>query len=251
MKPNTAVLEQVKIATYSRNDFHGHDAVGTFETVDGHLRGIIICDGVSQTLGSVASRIMVQIMNEAFSYAITHDGNPAELESVLDDLMYAAPQNMRFALLEEGVKSEDAATTVMIGATDGNYIYVYYLGDGTILHFNGDLQASASYLIPYSRGGKLEGYVSSKGVSSLPTFLAVRQSFPEGSFLIMATDGISFNNPDIYKSLWLHLHGVRMEKFSLEDGLQHFMSKLEVKDDATIGVMYVPAPDYMKDSDSK
>ncbi len=246
MKPNIDVLRKVQIVTYSRNEFHGHDSVGTFETEDGHLRGIIICDGVSQTHGDVASRIMVQIMKEAFSMAVSHDGNPSAIESVLDDIMYAAPQNMRFALLEEGIQAEDAATTAMIGATDGNYIYVYYIGDGAILHFSGDLQSSASYLISYLRNGKLEGYISSKGVSSLPTFLSVRQSFAEGSFLVMATDGISFNDPETYKSLWLHLHGVKLEKFSLEEGMKHFLDRLNLHDDATIGVMYVPPPEFFK-----
>ena len=62
----------------------------------------------------------------------------------------------------------------------------------------------------------------------------------------MATDGISFNNPDTYKSLWLHLYGVKMGKFPLKEGLEHFLNNLDLKDDASIGVMYVPAPEFLR-----
>ncbi len=247
MDPNTTVLEKVELAWAIRNDVHGEDAIGVLQSFDGNLKGIIICDGVSKANGRIASSTTVHVFQNAFMYAISHDGDPSQLEETLDELIYSAPQNIQKELeIELNDPKAPAATTALVGLTDGNYLYAYYIGDGAILHYSGDLLSYATYLVNYNRGGKLEGYVSGQGVSALPTFLSVRQVFSDGSYLVLATDGVDLLNPTNYTTFWNYLNKHVQKSMSLQEVLDNFIQEIPKIDDASIGVIYVPGASFLQ-----
>lgn len=237
------VPEGIHVAWATRNDHHGEDFAMEIVNSDSDLRGVVICDGVTNANGGLASSSIAKFVQAGFK-RIRSSENLRVLRSQIDLLVQEAARQLGIEARSRGVP--ETATTLLLAFADSHGFYVYYLGDGTVRQYSEDAYSVGDYLMTYERGGALGGYISSNGIVSRPTFLYVDSPVTTGSFLVLATDGAELANPQNHITLGTMLR----EDFAsgrkpLRGVLETYLDGLRDRiDDSTIGVIWNgPPPD--------
>ena len=237
------VPKGIDVAWATRNGRHGEDLAMEIVNSDGDLRGVVICDGVTNANGGLASSSIAKFVQAGFK-RIRSSENLRVLRSQIDLLVQEATRQLGIEARSKGVP--ETATTLLLAFADSHGFYVYYLGDGTVRQYSEDAYSVGDYLMTYERGGALGGYISSIGIVSRPTFLYVDSPVTTGSFLVLPTDGAELANPQNHIALGTMLR----EDFA--SGRKPFRGVLEAYldglhdriDDSTIGVTWNrPSPD--------
>jgi len=248
-------IKRRTFAVYAcRNDAHGEDAGCILRDSTGRLVGVIVCDGVSETRGALASNVVTKVFkNELSKYAYGKDGE--DLESFLDNTLRTAVERLadeyrrRHKVVSVGEKDEDSATTLLLSLTDGENFYIYYLGDGYIYYFDSKEERLLPYMIRYKVGTMLAGYVSAvEGLVSKPVFLKIRREDVGGDIVVVSTDGADFSqkeNLERYNNLIRSLASISEEGFDPIKAVTYHIISLGERtfDDATIGFVGVFRPD--------
>lgn len=231
------VPKGVQVAWATRNDRHGEDSAMEIVNSDGDLRGVVVCDGVTNANGGVASVSVSKFIQAGFK-RVRASENLRVVRSQIDLLVQEAARQVGIEARSKRVP--ETATTLLLAFTDSRGFYVYYIGDGTVRQYSEDAYSIGDYLMTYERGGALGGYISSNGIVSRPTFMYVDCPVTSGNFLVLATDGAELANPqnhvifstmlrDEFTSNGKPLRGV------LENYLDGLRDRL---DDATVGVIW-------------
>lgn len=228
----------LEIALASRNDHHGEDSFREVRNQSGDLKGLVICDGITNANGRLASNVVCEVIQREF-LGINATSDIKALRSQLDLMLTRTTRHLREEATRRG--TEETATTMLLAFSDGHSNYVYYIGDGTVRQFSEDAYSIGDYLMTYERGGALGGYISSSGMYSSPTFLWVDCRVTEGSFLVVATDGAELFDLNNHLRLAKSLREDYAEgRKPLQLVLEQYLDGIENRhDDATIGVIWV------------
>ena len=234
----------VQVAWATRNDRHGEDNVMEIANESGELRGIVVCDGVTNANGGLAAVSIAKSVQSGFRGFRTSE-NLGVLRSQLDLLVQEATRRLGNEANSKGVVQ--TATTLLIAFADKRGFYVYYIGDGTVRQYSEDAYSVGDYLLTYERGGALGGYISSAGIMSRPTFLFIDSQVTQGSFLVLATDGAELANPQNHLTFGTMLRDdCASGRKPLREVLETYLDGIRDRiDDATIGVVWnrLPASD--------
>jgi len=228
---------KVEVACKSVNEVHGEDS---FRLIDSNLKGFVVCDGVTNANGAVASSTVAS----AFKWAFDEFVAPAGLEDTVRNALKDALAELKDELKEKGFES--SATTFILALTDGLSFYIYYSGDGYIYHFRGDLGAYATYMLPHSYGSQLFGYVGyvNGREFSLYNSIRVKPCLEHGSFLVIGTDGTELERGPKggLAKFYEKLSKVKKGEMKLEECIEEYLENLKksgLNDDATLGVIWL------------
>lgn len=235
------VPKGVQVAWATRNDRHGEDFAMELTNSIGDLHGIVICDGVTNANGGVASASIAKSVQAGFK-RVQSSENLRVIRSQIDLLVQDASRQLGIEARSKGVP--ETATTILLAFADNRGLYVYYLGDGTVRQYSEDAYSVGDYLMTYGRGGALGGYISSGGIVSRPTFLYVDCPVTSGTFLVLATDGAELANLENHIALGTMLRDRFVGgKEPLRGVLEAYLDGLRDRiDDATVGVIWNAPP---------
>jgi len=225
----------VELACSSINEAHGQDA---YELISFKLlKGVVVCDGVSNANGEIASRIVSRRVKEVFSGYIPAEGINTALELALKDSLRKIKDELRKR------NKESSATTFILALTDGSSLYIHYSGDGYIHHFREDLNAYSSYLLSHAVGSALMGYVGYVNGRYVKVYNSLKVNVAHGSFLGVATDGDMLDRGAKGKLVVLYnlLRKVRKGELNLSGAVNEYLRsvKSELKDDATLAIIWL------------
>lgn len=228
---------EIEIQYSSRNDKHHEDSVRIIANSHQNLKGIVICDGITNANGEVAARIVAETVDAEFR-GMQKTSDVEKIRSQLDSIVNKAVDNIRE---RAGSGQRETATTLLLAFTDGSGFFIYYIGDGTIRQFTDDFYSVADYLLTYERGGALQGYIGSAGVISMPTLVYVDNKPSRGTVLLLASDGAELSDMENHLSLANKLRdalapGEGSLRTILDEYLEHLTHRT---DDATIGAIWI------------
>ncbi len=229
---------QIAVEFSTRNDKHHEDAVRVVINDRKNLKGIVVCDGITNANGELAASATAETVQTEFR-RMEETSDVGKIRKQLDWIVAKAVDNIRGR--GNSKHPIETATTLLLAFTDGSGFFIYYIGDGTIRQFTADAYSVADYLLTYDRGGALQGYVSSSGVVSSPTFVYVNSKVSQDNILVLASDGAELNDTENHLYLANKLRtGLSPRKDSLRKILDDYLEHLDHRtDDATIGAIWV------------
>ncbi len=234
----TLPLRNLEIAYATRNEHHGEDSVREIQNNSGELKGLVVCDGITNSNGATASKVIAESIQSEFR-TVRFTGEAMALRSQLDLCLTRAVRRLHEVAEQKGIP--ETATTLLVGFTDGKTFYLYYLGDGTIREYSEDAYSVADMLLTYERGGALAGYVSSLGITGKPSFASSENHSTEGKYLILATDGAELGVAENHYALGAILRDTAINHSqSIRDALEKYLDTMPQRsDDSTIGAIWI------------
>jgi PPM family protein phosphatase len=273
-----SILQSIFACSTITNKVINRDACATFENRNLNLNGIIVADGIGNSIGvEIFSRFIVENIKKKLENIFSFE--EFDITNIISNSVNTENLDDQFCF-----ENNSLSTTIIVAfeyeINNTRKIKIGYLGNGSIWHIKGNFAhfnqnqlfpwSAINYLNPHTNQvdgqEKLYSFLhcDPRKSSKVPTVIELSCDLSFGDIIMISSDGIysidqQRNVEDSYGNVWIEL-GLRMLPFyrmlnnflntlefdnsALENWIATYLQYLKhedlIDDDATIGMLLLP-----------
>lgn len=237
------------------------DRSAKLKSRDGIFKGILICDGVTNSGNSndakVGGKEAADLAKQTFDEIISN----LEASNIRENFEEIVDVGVHRVTKDLADRKSQSKTTFILLISDGLKVYIAYLGDGSIIQLRSDgISSSSHHLFAHKASSRhLSGFLSKNVPLRKPMVMIHSNPFAEeGIFYVVASDGMGFPSgklPKLFagqviRSLVKYFKLLKVNKNRTPKEVTNKIQKLldtflaglspeDIKDDTTVGILHI------------